>query len=73
MSLSHYFELTPERYMRTYYGFPTFYDCTNCNICRFDSTKPSHGNKKHNINEPCCVNHVQFMQNFSRHNKFLNR
>lgn len=73
MSLSHYFELTPERYMRTYYGFPTFYDCKNCNICRFDLTKPDHINKKHVVNEPCCVNHVQFMENFSRYNTFLNR
>lgn len=74
MSLSHYFELTPERYMRTYYGFPTFYNCTNppSNInvptC-FNTPLPVNPHPT----EPCCINHINYMVEFSNCNTFLNK
>ncbi len=70
MSLSHYFELTPERYMRTYYGFPTFYTCMDKPYCNLQDNPP-----RQNMNKPprCCPNHIQVMENFSENNCFLNR
>lgn len=65
MSLSHYFELTPERYMRTYYGFPTFYKCTNPPVCSSDSDFLEL--------QPPCINHMQYMTDFSIYNTFLNK
>lgn len=80
MSLSHYFQLTPERYLRTYYGFPTFYTCTNRPECSYTSHGDYVSNYT-NYNSECtceqcmqpprkpCVNHIEIMENATRWNR----
>lgn len=73
MSLSHYFELTPERYMRTYYGFPTFYNCVN-KITDIPPNSRYEYSLYDNIEKPCCCpNHIDFMNWFVDNQQILNR
>lgn len=75
MSLSHYFELSPERYMRTYYGFPTFYTCVNGITDIPHQTRHCDKGYYDDVREPSCMcpDHIDFMNWFVSNQQLLNR